>query len=165
MHTIWIFLFYVPYETEISLLLWNVWRTTNVYSMWHLIPVKRKTIWVFWHEVDIFVLWPSKTSSCLLASRCSSLLQWQACTDLFSRMIGRLPSHWQRTFFIISPLFLSSFLLLQIIFPFILSFFFFRPPPSALPLDFIWQEIFQAMWRGCRSRAVADGIDRADLHT
>lgn len=57
---------------------------------------------------------------------CSSLLQWQPCTDLFSLMIGRLPSPWQQAFFIITPLFLSSS---SNHFSFHIKFFF---PPCAL---------------------------------
>lgn len=54
-----------------------------------------------------------------------SLLQWRPCSDLFSLMIGcRRPSPWQRTLFIISPL----FLLLLFSKSFFLSYQVFPPP-------------------------------------
>lgn len=82
-----------------------------------------------------------------------------------------LPADWPPAIPLTADLLhhISTFLLLllQIIFPFILSFLHPLSPraPSALLPDCIWQEIFQAMRRGCRSHAVADAIDRRHLHT
>lgn len=72
-----------------------------------------------------------------------SLVQSQPCSDLFSLMIGRLPSPWQQTFFIKWRLFLSSS---SNHFSFHIQFF--CGPPRALPQDVIWQEIFCVEIRG-----------------